>query len=147
MSAGEAHRARVRLRGSLEDLEAVHRAISRLAREAAVAESTTVPLRLALDELITNVVEHAFRGRSDPHLELDLRFEAGTLQATVEDNGPPFDPTVHPPVDTDAAVHERPIGGLGLHLVRRCVDEMHYLRAGERNRLTVAVRVSREPGP
>lgn len=135
------HEIDLQLRGSLDDLDAVHRAISDLAADAKLPDEVTTPLRLALDELITNVVEHGFRGQSDRHLQLHLLCEREALTATLSDNAPPFDPTAHHTVDTAAHLDERPIGGLGIHLVRKSIDEMHYQREGGLNRLTIRKRL------
>jgi anti-sigma regulatory factor (Ser/Thr protein kinase) len=60
------------------------------------------------------------------------------VQATIEDNGIPFDPTVAAASEPGGELDDRPIGGLGLHLVRQSIDRMHYRRDGERNVLTIS---------
>ena len=134
--------AEYRLRGVLADLETVHGAISDLAQRHALPEDLTTPLRLALDELITNVVEHGFDRHALGERYLALRLDAigDTLQATIEDNGIPFDPTIATGADPGGELDDRPIGGLGLHLVRRSIDSMHYRRNGDRNLLTITKR-------
>ena len=131
--------AEYRLRGVLADLDTVYGAISDLAQRHALPEDVTHPLRLALDELITNVVEHGFHGRALDERRLVLRLDASgdTVEATIEDNGVPFDPTIAAAADPAGELDDRPIGGLGLHLVRRSIDSMHYRRAGDRNLLTI----------
>ena len=98
--------AEYRLRGVLADLDTVHGAISDLARRHPLPEDVTTPLRLALDELITNVVEHGFHRHALGERHLVLRLEAigDTVQATIEDNGIPFDPTVAAGADPDASM-------------------------------------------
>ena len=128
-----------RLRGVLADLDTVHAAISDFSREHSLPEDLTTPLRLALDELITNVVEHGFvrRAVGERSLMLRLHSTGDVMQATIEDNGIPFDPTVAAAAEPGGELDDRPIGGLGLHLVRRSIDRMHYRRDGERNVLTI----------
>ena len=134
--------AEYRLRGVLADLETVHGAISDLAQRHALPEDVTTPLRLALDELITNVVEHGFdrQGLDERHLVLRLDAIGDGVEATIEDNGIPFDPTIAAGADPEGELDDRPIGGLGLHLVRRSIDSMHYRRNGDRNLLTITKR-------
>ena len=55
----------------------------------------------------------------------------------VDDDGAPFDPLQAPEPDTSRPVEERPVGGLGILIVRRLMDEITYHRAGGRNRLTM----------
>lgn len=129
-----------RLRGVLDDLDTVHAAISEFSRQHALSEDLTTPLRLALDELITNVVEHGLARRALDERSLVLRLDVigDVVQATIEDNGIPFDPTAAAAGEPDGELDDWPIGGLGLHLVRRSIDRMHYRRDGERNVLTIS---------
>jgi anti-sigma regulatory factor (Ser/Thr protein kinase) len=129
-----------RLRGVLADLDTVHAAISDFGRQHGLPEDLTTPLRLALDELITNVVEHGLARHALAARYLVLRLEASgeVVQATIEDNGIPFDPTVAAASEPGGELDDRPIGGLGLHLVRQSIDRMHYRRDGERNVLTIS---------
>ena len=132
--------AEYRLRGVLADLDTVRAAISDFGTRHALPEDLTTPLRLALDELITNVVEHGFDHRALGERSLVLRLDAtgDGVQATIEDNGVPFDPTGAAAAEPGGELDDRPIGGLGLHLVRRSIDGMRYQRDGERNVLTIS---------
>ena len=94
-------------------------------------------VNLALDELITNVVMHGFGGVKDPEIRVTLRIETGKLVLIMEDDGRPFDPTEDSKPDLTSAVAERPIGGLGLHLVKNFADRLSYEFTGGRNRVTV----------
>ena len=132
-----------RLRGVLADLDTVHAAVSDFSRRHGVPDDVSTPMRLALDELITNVVEHGFAGVALDQRRLVLRLSASAVdvQARIEDNGIPFDPTAAAPAEPAGALDDRPIGGLGLHLVRRSIDRMHYRRDGEYNVVTIAKRL------
>ena len=134
--------AEYRLRGVLADLDTVYGAISDLAQRHVLREDVIHPLRLALDELITNVVEHGFHGRALDQRHLVLRLDASgdVVEATIEDDGIPFDPTIVAAADPGGELDDRPIGGLGLHLVRRSIDGMHYRRDGDSNLLTITKR-------
>jgi anti-sigma regulatory factor (Ser/Thr protein kinase) len=132
--------AEYRLRGEVADLDTVHAAISAFSRQHALPEDVSTPLRLALDELVTNIVEHGFHrtALAERYLVLRLDSSGDVVQATIEDNGIPFDPTVAATAEPGGELDDRPIGGLGLHLVRRSLDRMHYRRDGERNVLIIA---------
>ena len=132
--------AEYRLRGVLADLDTVHAAISDFSRQHGLPEDVSTPLRLALDELITNVVEHGFERHALGERDLVLRLDSTgeVVQATIEDNGIPFDPTGAAFAEPGGELDDRPIGGLGLHLVRRSIDRMDYRRDGERNVLAVS---------
>lgn len=87
---------------------------------------------LAVEELITNMIKYNPGG--SPLIEIGLRKAGCQLIVTLcESDSPRFDPTRHEEVDLTAALDDRTPGGLGLHLVRRVVDEVHYEYAGRRN--------------
>jgi serine/threonine-protein kinase RsbW len=85
-------------------------------------------VHLALEELVTNVVEHATRGERSGRIVIDIRDSGAELTVIVADTGPPFDPTRVPPPDTTLSLEDREVGGLGLHLVRSMMDRIAYRR-------------------
>jgi serine/threonine-protein kinase RsbW len=92
-------------------------------------------VRLALEEVIVNVITYGSPGQGAPHLKIDVKQEASQLHILVADNGMPFDPLQLAPPDLDAALEEREIGGLGVFLVSQLMDTVSYQRDGNWNRL------------
>lgn len=111
--------------------------IERACDELGLADDVAFKLNLALDELVTNLVTH---GGSALPVAVSLTAHAGWLELLIVDSGPPFDPALAPAPDTSLAIEERPIGGLGLHLIRTLMDEVRYSRDGDRNRLVLVMR-------
>jgi anti-sigma regulatory factor (Ser/Thr protein kinase) len=95
---------------------------------------------IALDEILTNITDYAYS--DDAEHEIHIRFEAldNVLEAVIEDGGAPFNPLAIPAPDVSAPLHERRVGGVGIHFVRNLMDEVTYERAGERNRLVLRKR-------
>lgn len=92
-------------------------------------------INLALDELITNTVSYGLRGIDHPTIEVTLQIDGNLLVLTMVDNGQPFDPTKNREADVSSPINERPIGGLGLHLVKAFANRVHYEYREGRNRL------------
>jgi phosphoserine phosphatase RsbU/P len=95
-------------------------------------------LNMALDDLLNNVVQYAFpNDPTEHHIEVegDVRDECVVL--TISDDGIPFNPLSVAPPDLSLLLHERPIGGLGIHLIRSMFDEVTYHRNVGRNVLMV----------
>lgn len=90
-------------------------------------------VRLALDELLSNVIRYAYDD-SAVH-RIDLKLEPGVpFFLTIEDDGKPFDPLADaPPPVLDGPVEDRPIGGLGLHILKQMGLKLAYRRAAGRN--------------
>ena len=100
-------------------------------------ESEIYMLNLALDELVANAVNYGFEGVAEPRLDVTLWVSGTLLVLTITDNGRRFDPTAHADPDVSSSLEERPVGGLGVHLVRTFADRVTYQFAEGRNRLTL----------
>jgi anti-sigma regulatory factor (Ser/Thr protein kinase) len=101
---------------------------------------------LALEEVLTNVISYGFPagGRHDIEVQIAWRPHGpndGALQATVSDDGVPFDPLAAIPPDLGGPVEQRKVGGLGIHLLRALTDAIDYRRNGGRNVLSFRLRV------
>jgi len=95
-------------------------------------------INLALDELLTNTLEHGFPKRvEEADISVAIRSEGDRVVVRYEDNGPEFNPLEAPGQDTELALEERPIGGLGLQLIAETFDEVTYERVDDRNVTTL----------
>ena len=96
-------------------------------------------LELAVEEAVVNICLYAYEV---PPGELLVRIEPAEPRFVVEliDEGVPFDPLAEVAPDMHAGVEDRAIGGLGIFLVRRVMDEVAYLREGSRNVLKLVIR-------
>ncbi len=94
-------------------------------------------INLAVEELITNTVSYGLRGVTQPKIEIALQVNSTVLAVTMVDNGEPFDPTQDTNPDLSSAVDDRPIGGLGLHLVKTFAARIKYEYVDGKNRLTL----------
>ena len=125
------------------------------AREFTVgqAESLDMPfelvsrLELVLEEALVNVVKHAYSGKQGV-VELTCGQAAGPggqerFLVEIRDSGPPFDPLAGPTPNLDQDIEERPIGGLGIHLMRNMTEDFTWERQEPQNvlRLAFAPRV------
>jgi anti-sigma regulatory factor (Ser/Thr protein kinase) len=97
-------------------------------------------LRLVAEEVLTNVAKYGVGPEARPAVELSVSFTDAAAVLEFRDQGPPFDPLAQPPPDLDAPLQERPVGGLGLTLVRALVDEARYARDGSANVLRLVKR-------
>jgi len=102
-------------------------------------------IALAVDEAVTNVIEHAYRGATDKVVELRYEDRGDDLRVDVVDHGRTVDPKTVTRVDLDRYASERRKGGLGVHLMGKIMDSVTFRRSGRRN---VCCLVRRKPdGP
>ena len=137
-------RASITLRGEAAELVRLEAFAEAFARDCALADDERSRLLVILEELFTNVVEHAYEGVqfAAGSVAVTLGWKHGRLTIDFVDDGPPFDPLAHSAPDLDAPPEQRPIGGLGIPIVRALVDEACYWREGHRNHLPLVRRLA-----
>ena len=106
-----------------------------------VGEDVAHAVNLSLDELLTNTLTHGADGGERLQVEIVLSLDDAALTAQIWDTGRAFDPLEVPDPDLDADVEDRPIGGLGVFLVREMMDDMRYRRVDGRNEVTLIKRL------
>lgn len=111
------------------------------AREAGLSDEKANGFEVALEEALVNVCRYAYAPTGNGAGEVELALETGDslVVAVITDEGTPFDPLARPAPDLEASIEERPIGGLGIHLMKSLADEVRYFRDGGRNVLTLRV--------
>ncbi len=123
-------------------LTALAEAVEEFAERESLGDSVPFNLNLVLDELITNSISYSLPDVDAPLLCLRLSRNGDTVEAQLEDNGPAFDPFEEAPQpDTGQALDDRPIGGLGVFLVKQFTDDSFYERDGEINRITMRIKL------
>ncbi len=98
-------------------------------------------VNLAVDELVTNCVKYAYSDSREHVIDVELQIADGHLIVTVVDDGREFNPLTIPPPDLKLPLEERPIGGLGIHLLLSVSDKMTYERRDNQNRLVLVKRI------
>jgi sigma-B regulation protein RsbU (phosphoserine phosphatase) len=99
--------------------------------------STTMGINLALEEAVVNVMSYAYQPGTMGNVNIEAIANETRLKFIISDWGTPFDPTAEKEVDTTLSAEERPIGGLGIHLVRQIMDSINYERIDGMNVLTL----------
>jgi anti-anti-sigma factor len=132
------------LGADLGEVARVNAAFADFAEAHVVPAAVRRSMSVALDELLTNTVWY---GLPDVGSEVTVEVELhpDRLTVTVSDNGRPFDPFGRSAPDTTLPVEERPIGGLGIHLVRQLVEDVRYQRRADRNVVIMTKRLVGEP--
>lgn len=95
-------------------------------------------MNLCLEELIVNTFVHGLRRQPGHYIRIDMQADAGELVVQLCDDAPPYDPFSRAPVTSlNLAASERPIGGLGIHLVKSMMDKVEWQDQGGGNRITL----------
>ena len=140
-------KASLGLRGDGAELGRLLGFAEEFARRQSLPEAERSRLLIILEELFTNTVKYGYPegAAAAGRIEVGLAVTRGRLEIHFSDNGRPFDPLSHAPSGLDRPSAERPLGGLGLQLLRSLVDEARYRRERGRNCLAL-VRNLGAPG-
>jgi sigma-B regulation protein RsbU (phosphoserine phosphatase) len=135
----------ITLRNDLSELDRVSRGLDEFGAHQRLEPQVVRDLNLALEEILANIISYGYADDREHQIRVRLAVQRGEVEVDVEDDGRPFNPLDAPAPDTAGPVSERPVGGLGIHLVRNLMDGLEYERRGDRNRLVMRKRTER-PG-
>ena len=124
---------RLTLRNDIGQLALLPAFVEEAVKASPLSDDVTAHLNLALEEAVTNVMLYAYPEGTDGLLTVEAAVSSTALTFIISDYGKPFDPTAQKEVDISAGIDERPIGGLGIHLVRQIMDSVRYDRIGDKN--------------
>ena len=130
--------ASLKITPTMDELERITAIVEDLGEQDDWPPDLIFKVNLVLDELSVNIVNY---GEEASEIEVCLAADAEEVRVEISDDGRPFDPltdAIEP--DLDAPLEDRPIGGLGIHLVREMMDELHYSREDGKNRLAMVKR-------
>lgn len=125
------------LSNRLEELARVRPLLEQFAAAQALPDEVAAALRLALEEVLTNVIRHGCADGRTHQIRVQLARDGSQVTARVEDDGCPFDPLALPDPPVHLPVEERGVGGLGVWLTRHAMDGMEYRREGACNILVM----------
>jgi sigma-B regulation protein RsbU (phosphoserine phosphatase) len=111
--------------------------VDMVCEEVGMDMAVAIQMNLAMEEAVVNVMSYAYPADTVGDVTIEAVTIADQLQFTITDSGTPFDPTAKEDVDTTLSAEERPIGGLGIHLVRQLMDSITYERIDGKNVLTL----------
>jgi serine/threonine-protein kinase RsbW len=110
-----------------EFLDEIREFVAEIAREGGFNEKEIYSLQLAADEAATNIIEHAYEGVADADFDVTCEMDDDVFVITMRDTGRPFNPSNVRLPNLKADLSERKIGGLGVYLMRKLMDEVHYI--------------------
>ena len=137
----------IRLENRLPEILRLAELVESFCAERQVPDRAVFNLNLALDEVLTNIIEYAFPDGGDHEILVRLALEGSALSAEVIDDGPPYDPTARPDPDVTLAIEDRPVGGLGVYFAKRMMDRVEYRRDLAANRLMLVRLLDQDHAP
>lgn len=139
----ETDQDKITLENDLRQISMLSGFVKSMTARAGLPEKDAKGFRLAVEEAVVNVMSYAYPSGIKGDIEVGASSDGQALRVTVSDGGVPFDPTAAAPADTGRKAEDRPVGGLGIHLIRELADSMDYERKDGRNVLTITKKIQK----
>ena len=120
------HKRSIVLPNDVQYLPTLNKLVDEACESVGFDQTLTMQMNLAIEEAIVNVMEYAYPKGDQETIKVDLEITDGCMTFVISDRGIPFDPTTRRNVDITLSAEERPIGGLGIHLVKTLMDSVNY---------------------
>ena len=139
VSVSEANTWRMTIKNKLSDIPLVTEGIEKFCQELPVPLSPGRKLKVIMDEILNNIISYGYDDDDEHEIDIEVQPIATGIVLTITDGGSPFNPLDCEEPDVDLPITEREVGGLGVHLVRKMVDESHYERLDDLNILKLTL--------
>lgn len=129
------------MNADINEIPRVSAALDQLMQVHSFSSEEILDVQLAVEEAVTNVIMHGYDGQAG-EISILCKASRGIIEIQIEDTAPPFDPLSVPDPDFTADIQDRRIGGLGIFLIRRVMDDIMYRNNEGKNILVLVKRKS-----
>lgn len=126
------------LHNDVKEVTLLNDFMKQMGEQLSIDKHLVLNLRLAVEEAVVNVMEYAYPAGTSGVINVRLKSDGHRLKIIITDSGTPFNPTEVALADTTLSAEERPVGGLGILLVRELMDTINYERINNKNVLTLS---------
>jgi len=138
---------RLSLQNQLPELKRLGFALNEFLDEEGVPPDAVRRIRLVIEELFVNVINHAYDDAGAHAITLDVRTEPGRATVVIDDDGRPFDPRAAPAPVLEGPLEDRQERGYGIYIVRHLTSDFGYTRSNDRNRVRAVVEYQHPKEP
>jgi len=121
------------LKSNLSELDNLCRHLETFGQKTGLSKKFVFEVNLVLDELFTNIISYGFDDGCEHVIKVTITPENGGLCLYIEDDGKPFNPVEFEVPDVSCSIEECKIGGLGIHIIRKLMDDICYERCEDKN--------------
>lgn len=116
----------ISVKSTTDNLALVRAFTKSAAQKCGFSEETVDKIALAVDEACTNIIKHAYKNSPEGDITVNIKVSGGKLTVAITDNGKNFDPSQVPDPDIKKYYMQHKVGGLGIFLMKRLMDEVNY---------------------
>lgn len=132
--------SKITFTADFDNLDEIREFVKEEARQVGFSDKEIYAIQLAADEASTNIIEHAYAGVKDGKIEIDCTVTDKELKIVLRDQGAAFNPASVPEPNVKADLSDRKIGGLGMYLMRKLMDEVFYESSTDEGNILTMVK-------
>jgi anti-sigma regulatory factor (Ser/Thr protein kinase) len=125
------------LKSDLSELETLRQHLNKFGQITGLSQTCATDINICLDELFTNIVSYGFADDQEHKIRFTINLDNKVLIFKIEDDGVPFNPLKKKDPEFPASIMDARIGGLGIHIVKKLMDDILYKRQRGWNSLTM----------
>ncbi len=125
------------LKNAISEMRVLSNTVKEFCEENRISCDVTHDIHLALEEIFSNIVFYGFDDQDEHQIVISFAIRNNTLVFVIKDDGIPFNPLKNKTPELEIPIEEREIGGMGIHIVRRLMDEIEYIRKQNKNILVI----------
>ena len=133
-----------KLKNDQSELERLCHNCEEIGQSIGISDKSMFEMNLALDELFTNIISYGFQDCQEHIIKVSITVEGDQLQMRIEDDGVPFNPLESETPDIQCGIEDCKIGGLGIHLIKKLMDDIQYQRVADKNILVLRRKIRKE---
>lgn len=121
----------------IEEIGKLEPFIEQIGERLSLTPDLVFNLNLVLEEAVSNVINYAYPHQEGKEINIQASLMKDNLIFVITDSGVAFDPTLVPEADITLSAEERPIGGLGIFIIKQIMNEVNYQRIDGKNVFTL----------
>lgn len=127
----------INIKNEIAEISKLAPFLEEIGKELSLPPNLVISLNLALEEAVSNVILYAYPQKLGEEIDINVSKREKTLIFTIKDKGVEFDPTKIPDADVSLSAEDRKIGGLGIFLIKKIMNEVSYERIEQTNVFTL----------
>ena len=132
--------SKITFNANFDVLDEIRDVVGDVARQVGFSDKEIYSIQLAADEASSNIIEHAYAGVKNGKLEVECIVFDGGIKIVMRDHGKSFNPASVPEPNVKADLSDRKIGGLGMYLMRKLMDEVNYETSAESGNILTMIK-------
>jgi serine/threonine-protein kinase RsbW len=128
----------LKVKSATENLGQIREFTRSVAAQSGFSDESVDKIALAVDEACTNIIKHAYKYSPEGDIVINIKVADNKLTVSITDFGLDFDPSLVPVPDIKKYYRQHKVGGLGIYLIKKLMDEVKYNPAvGNKNQVVL----------